>query len=246
MSGTMATGGVTEDESRPPRTSYEVKFDLSRVAFGEPLLAVIRAGDGRVWSAAVVSQGGAPAIQHLIGGTTANSGPPPSASLRAIHAELVRLFEHGEPQERLALQAVGFVEGVKRPTQPGKPPDSHHNLAVRANHVHENGGVDRASATERDAYKRARIAKIVRRGSLTDHGSQLLAAVEAAKADVVALLGVEGEQSDDELRSSRNIRHSSEALQAALTDLELRGEIRVRVGKCASCGKAHTYYALVE
>ena len=244
ISRAVARGGVTSDESRPRKTGYTVKFDLSRGWFGQPLLAEIHASDGRVWLARVVSQGGAPAIQHLIGGDTPNDEPPPSGSLRAIHAELERLYEQGQPHERLILESVGFTGGVKRPTQPGKPPDSHHNLAVRARHVHENDGMHRALPTERDAYKRARAAKIVSRGELTEYGERLLQPVDAARDDLLVVLATKGERSDDDLRVDPGDKHTADAIQAALTDLELRGKISVRQGTCATCSKAHVYYAL--
>ena len=102
----------------------------------------------------------------------------------------------------------------------------------------------RALPTERDAYKRARKAKIVSRGRLTEYGEQLLQAVDAASEDILAVLAAADERSDDELRTEPGNRHTTDAINAALTDLKLRGKISLREGECATCSKAHTYYAL--
>ena len=63
--------------------------------------------------------------------------------------------------------------------------------------------------------------------------------MDKAKGDVLSVLAEEGESSDDELHVRLGGKHSTDALQGALTDLTLRDKVDVRVGKCPACPKPH-------
>lgn len=216
-----------------------MRFNLSSVAVGDPLLAEVKAGDGRVWDVPIVSVGGAPAMLHLIGGDTANLDPPPATALAAIHSELQSLFEDGQPHERLPLAAVGFIDRVRRPSQPGRPPDSDENLAVRARRtLNTPGKATRVGATEADAFERARARGIHKAGRLTAFGEELLEEVDRVKTAVLEALQEEQHLALDDL-VARLHGYPESALRASVYDLDLDQKVEVAVEPCASCGSAH-------
>jgi hypothetical protein len=239
----MPVGGNPREENHPdPTPGFIVRFDLSHAAFGDRvLIAQVEAADGRVWDAPVVSVGGAPAILHLIGGDAPNIDPPPATVLSAIHRELVRLWEEGAEHEKLMLRAVGFTEDVRRPMQPGRPPDSDANLAIRARRtINTPGGVDRVSETERDAFRRARSRGIHRQGEITEHGNVLLEEVDRAKTVVLEVLREDGRLTMPRLQA-RLSGIPEDVLDAAVLDLQNDDEITMGVEQCSSCGASHSY-----
>jgi hypothetical protein len=234
--------GQDHPQERPQR--FRVRFDLLAVSFGDPLIAEVEAANGQTWVVPVVSVGGAPAVLHLIGGDTDNVEVPPAEALAAIRAELGRVFEQGEPHERAALQAVGFRDGVRRPTQPRRSPDSDANLAVRARRALQSvGGAVRVTATERDAVRRARARGIHREGRLTEFGESVLEEVDRAKIAILEALRDDQRLAFDKL-VERQHGTSEDALKAAVLDLELHEVVVLAPESCPSCGSAHMFLRL--
>jgi hypothetical protein len=215
--------------------------DSDVVRAGDPLLAEITdIKSGTVWLKRIVSQGCAPAVVEMVGGSMPDvprKRLPPTA-LPAIYAEIVRLWDEDQ-FARFALMGAGFSHRPLRPYQPGKAPNSSENLAVRARWVHRSPfGIEGTSDTERDAYKRARRGGIVAHGEFTPYGSSLLEVVDEAKDRIVQELGA-GDCTRWALDSRVERDFTENVIEAAIDDLVAdRRVARVDV-RCQHCGEPH-------